>query len=79
MNYSILMFVIVIIASILLPIVLKAKYRFLLSIALFFIGVSVVTAIFHSDMERARMIIVGLNSIGILTYYGRYRMILKSR
>jgi hypothetical protein len=79
MNYSTLMFIIVIIASILFPIVLKTYYRFLLSIALIFIGASIVTAIFHSDMERARMIIVGLNSIGILTYYVRYRVIGNSK
>jgi hypothetical protein len=65
--------------SIVVPIKLNSDSRFLLSVSSFFIGASIITAVFHSDMEKAKWIIVGLNSIGIMSYYLRYRAIRNKR
>jgi hypothetical protein len=65
--------------SIVVPIKLNSDSRLLLSVSSFFIGASIITAVFHSDMEKAKWIIVGLNSIGIMSYYLRYRVIRNKR
>jgi hypothetical protein len=40
-------------------------------------GAAIITAIFHSDLDRAKWIVVGLNSIGMMSFYLRYRLLNK--
>ena len=75
MTTSIFFYILLIIISIIVPIKLNSDSRLLLSISSCFIGAAIITAIFHSDMDKAKWIIVGLNSIGMMSYYLRYRVI----
>lgn len=79
MTTSIFLYILLVIISIFVPIKLNSDSRLLLSISSFFIGAAIITAIFHSDMDKAKWIIVGLNSIGIMSYYLRYRVIRRKR
>lgn len=72
-------YVLLAILSAALPIKFNYDNRLLLSISSFFIGAAIITAIFHSDVEKAKWIIVGLNSIGMMSYYFRYRIIKNKR
>jgi hypothetical protein len=79
MTTSIFLYALLVIISFFVPIKLNSDSRLLLSISSCFIGAAVITAVCHSDMDKAKWIIVGLNSIGIITYYIRYRVIRNKR
>ena len=74
MTISIICYFILLILAIALPIKYKCRSRSLLTIASLFMGAAIITAIFHSDLGGAKWIIVGLNSIGMMSYYIRYRI-----
>lgn len=75
MIISIFCYILLAILSIVIPIKLKYDNSVLLSTSSFFIGAAITTAIFHSDLEQVRWIVVGLNSIGIMAFYLRYKII----
>ena len=74
---SILVYIILVLACLALTILSDKKHKMLLAISSIFMGCAIVTAMFHSDIENARFLIVGLNSIGIMTFYFRHRFIRK--
>ncbi|MFT6690726.1 MAG: hypothetical protein ACJAXH_001240 [Colwellia sp.] len=79
MIISVFCYVLLAILSIAVPIKLKYENNILLSASSIFMGAAIITAIFHSNVEKARWIIVGLNSIGMMAFYLRYRIIKNKR
>jgi hypothetical protein len=77
MIYSIFLYILLAILTIALPHKYQSKHRLLLSVSSFFMGTAIITAIFHSDLDRAKWIVVGLNSIGMMSFYLRYRLLNK--
>ena len=68
-------YILLAIVTVLVPIKLKCQHRFLLSISCFLMGASVITAIYHSNYENGKWIVVGLNSVGIMVFYLRYKLL----
>jgi hypothetical protein len=74
---NLFLYILLAIITVAVPIKYNCQHRFLLSFACFFMGSAILTAILHSNLDNGKWVVIGLNSVGMMIYYFRFKALAK--